>query len=178
MDDTSKGITTDEQIVMLLQSCNHCNKLTGNSSHVISHTDLRNFVLPNDRRNKWGFIVNSKHHGSGSIGHWWTIIIFGRFCLVYDGLCCIHRNEDVMENVKSFCRLNNLKYRNGNLRFQLFNSLTCGWLATFFIAKASILNHYKFQKMINFLRGFSIKTREKIILKFVFRHFKIDKSLI
>lgn len=176
MDNTSKGITTNEQIITLLQSCKRCNKLTGNSSHVISHTDLRNFVLPNKKRKKFGFVVNSQPHGSNSIGHWWTVIIFDQFCLVYDGLCSIHKNEDVMKNIRSFCKLNNLKYKNGNLRFQLFDSLTCGWLATFFIAKASILNYYKFQKMITFLRGFSIKTREKIILRFVFRHFKIDNN--
>lgn len=173
MDNTSKGITTDEQIIMLLQSCSRCSKLTGDSSHVISHTELSSFVLPDNKRKKWGLVVNSKHHGSNAIGHWWTIIIFDQFCLIYDGLCSIHRNDVVMKSVKSFCKLNNLRYKNGNFRFQLSNSLKCGWLATFFIAKASVLNHYKFQKMITFLRGFSIKSREKIILKFVFRHFKI-----
>ena len=176
MDNTSKGITTDEQIITLLRSCSRCSKLTGNSSHVISHTDLSNFVLPNDKQKKWGFVVNSQHHGSSSIGHWWTIIIFDRYCLVYDGLCRIHKNDDVMKNVKSFCKLNNLKYKNGNFRFQLFDSLSCGWLATFFIAKASMLNHHAFLKLITFLRGFSIKSREKMILKFVFRHFKIDNN--
>ena len=176
MDDTSKGITTDEQIIMLLRSCNHCSKLTGNSSHVISHTELSNFILPNNKRKKWGFVVNSQHYGSGSIGHWVTILIFDRICLVYDGLCKIQKNDNVMRNIKSFCKLNNLTYKNGNFRFQLQNSFSCGWLATYFIAKASVLSQYAFLKMITFLRRFSLKSREKIILKFVFRHFKINKS--
>ena len=176
MDNASNGITTDQQIIALLQSCNRCSKLTGNSSHVLSHTELAHFVLPNLKKKKWGFVVNSQPYGSNSIGHWWTIIIFDKFCYVFDGLCQIHKNNDVMKNVRSFCTLNNLKYTNGNLRYQLANSLNCGWLATYFIAKASLLKHFAFVKLITFLRRFSLKSRENIILKFVFRHYKIDKN--
>ena len=176
MDNASNGITTDKQIITLLQSCNRCSKLTGDSSYVLSHTELAHFVLPNSKKKKWGFVVNSQPYGSSSIGHWWTIIIFDNFCYIFDGLCQIHKNNDVMKNVRSFCTLNNLKYTNSNLRYQLVNSLNCGWLATYFIAKASLLKHFAFVKLITFLRRFSLKSRENIILKFVFRHYKIDKN--
>lgn len=118
-----------------------------------------------------GFIVNSE--SSVRLGHWFAIIIFnGKFLVVCDGLNKVLDRSDIMINVTKFCDSNHLILRNLNFRCQVSNSLKCGYIALFFIAKASLLNYRNFMKMVTMLNQYSIESREQFVFKYVKRHFK------
>ena len=75
--------------------------------------------------------------------------------------------------MKQFCEFNNLTLKNTHLRFQVLDSLRCGYLTLFLVAKMSLLNQRSFLKMINMLKQHNVKSREDHMLRYVLRHFKI-----
>ena len=185
MDPKINGITTDKDLSQLLRGCSRCYKITNNTKFVMSHTNLVNLTLPK-RFTKWVIIINttglpkSKKHENNptetvllpKLGHWVCCVIFNKTLYILDGLCKISQNTDVMLNIKTFCRSNNLTMEDVNLRFQVLNSTWCGYLACYFVAKASLLSQHSFLKVINLLRQHNVKSREKHMLQYVLRHFK------
>lgn len=165
-------ITTDHDITSLLQSCSACKRHTHNATFVLTHTQLPEVHLRNIRQRNIGLIVNSE--SSNRLGHWFTLLVYGgRFLLVCDGLCKALKMGDVKLNINRFCIINNLVLRDLNFRCQRSDSLKCGYIALFFIARASLLRYNPFLNTIQMLKHYSIPLREEYIFRYVKRHFTI-----
>ena len=85
----------------------------------------------------------------------------------------MYKYPDVKNNVLAFCSNNNLDYVDLRFRCQDISSVSCGLISLFFIAKGSISNSHSFLSTIRVLRQYSVKTREKWVLSFVKKHFKL-----
>lgn len=185
----NNGITTDTDLRQMLNTCYRCYKLTNNGKLVMSYTDLINVNKLHCRRkcviilntipksvtqNNPVEVPNMSQSTQQTTGHWFCCVLYESTLYVFDGLGKIHQNTDVMHNIRQFCQSNNFTFENVHFRFQILDKFHCGYLALFFVAKTSLLNQRSFLKMINMLKQHNVKSREKHMLKYVLRHFKIN----
>ena len=168
----ARDITTENDVRSILRLCRKCNRLTNNATYILAHSQLPNIALSTRKHQTHGLIINSE--SGGRLGHWFTLLIYNnRFLIVCDGLCKAMKESDIVSNILIFCRKNNLILKDLDFRCQPRNSLKCGYIALFFIAKASQLQYRSFLRMINMLTQYSIGSREGYVLKYVARHFKL-----
>ena len=180
MNSNSKWITSGDFIAKTLKKCKKCFKITDQARMIIPHNKLLSLSLPNIKNfNKFAIIVNSETNDS-SLGHWFTLVIFretllnNHFLVLCDGLNKIFSNHpNIMQNIFSFCKKNQLKFLNLDLRYQLPRSLCCGHLALFIVARATNLSFRGFLIMKKTLQRHSIATNEKYMLNFTTSHFKL-----
>ena len=180
----NNGITTNKDLCQMLNACSRCYKLTNDGKFVMSYTDLVNVALPRHRK-KFVIVLNTlpgskKQSDPNEIsdmqqktGHWFCCVVFETTLYIFDGLGKIHQNTNVMHSIKQFCQSNRLTSKNVYFRYQILDSLQCGYLTMFFVAKTSLLNQRSFLKMINMLKQHNVKSRESHMLKYVLRHFKL-----
>ena len=170
-----RHITTEHDIKSLLELCRRCRMLTNNATHIMTHSQLPNITLSTRKQKTHGLIINSE--SAGRLGHWFTLLIYNnQFLIVCDGLCKAMKESDIASNILRFSRRNNLILKDLNFRCQPSNSLKCGYIALFFIAKASKLQYRSFLNMVNMLTQNSVRSREDYVLKYVVRHFKLFKQ--
>ena len=167
------GITSGEDIYSLLKRCRKCRMFTNNGKFIIAHHQLPQLLTNAKTLKNFGCIVNTASEDTIDIAHWFAILKFGTRLIVCDSLNNISKYPDVKTNVLTFCNNNNLNYEDLKFCCQEGSSLSCGYISLFFIAKGSVSSAHSFLSTIHVLRQYSIKTREKWVLSFVRKHFKL-----
>ena len=166
-------ITSQSDIKRFLKTCHLCDKITNGSKNVIDHSELPNIILNNGKAQKHAFIIHVQNNIPSSVGHWASVLVFNnKYALICDGLNQIKHNQNgAMININHFCSLNRLKPVILKFRCQPKRSLKCGYIALFFVAKATTLSFNSFNKMCKMLNQYSILTKERYALNFVKRHY-------
>ena len=173
LDPTLSGITSGVDIYSLLKRCSKCRMFTNSGKFIIAHHQLPQLLSNAKHLKNFGCIVNTAPKNTNEIAHWFAILKFGRRLFVCDSLNNMSKYPDVKQNVLAFCSNNNLDYEDLKFPCQELSSVSCGYISLFFIAKGSVSNSRSFLSTIHVLRQYSIKTREKWILSFVKKHFKL-----
>ena len=167
------GITSGEDIYSLLKRCKKCRMFTNNGKFIIAHHQLPQLLTNAKTLNNFGCIVNTASESTTDVAHWFAILKFGKRLIVCDSLNNMSRYPDVKNNVLAFCSNNNLNYEDLRFSCQQSSSVSCGFISLFFIAKGSVSSCHSFLSTIHVLRQYSIRTREKWVLSFVKKHFKL-----
>ena len=133
--------------------------------------DLKQFK----RKNKYCIITNTKLQGEG-IGHWFLIFINKQTnqAFLLNGLSTVNFDEKIKDNIKLFCKKNNLQLIDLSFPFQSKNSFKCGQLACFMVFKAHSLNIKKFLAFRKMMLNNGDKTNEQYMMKGMKNHFKLN----
>ena len=169
-----EGLTTGEDIRKLLAKCPTCYSITNNGNYVIFHSKLPQLIIT-DNRPKIALIVNTAT-SHRVIGHWFSLIFFssGRKLFLCDGLDQARKDSQVLKNIKIFCENNNLAFSLYRVRLQLESSLTCGYIAIWWVYKLSVSSLKSFMNLRRIMLQQSIYSNEKRVLKTAKKHFQIN----
>ena len=175
MNSSSKYITSGDFIAKTLKKCKKCFQITDQARMIVPYDKLLNLSLIRVKSySRYVIIMNSEKDNS-SLGHWFNLAVFDhKFLVLCDGLGKIFsKHHDIMQNIYSFCKKHHYRFINLGLRYQLYDSLCCGYLALFIIAKTTKLSFKGFLAMKKTLMQQSISSNEKYMLKCVKLHFKL-----
>lgn len=166
-------VTSETDIRGILRSCAKCASLTRDTTLIISHTELPKLRLNGVGSRKHSIIINSEVDNQ-KLGHWFTLLVFpNRRAILCDGLNQMFKHRHILNNLKTFCKYNNLTLHNLSFHCQDTSSKKCGYITLFFTAKASELTYFRFMKLIHMLSRGSIRSREQYIMTFVAKHFNV-----
>ena len=166
-------LTTGNDIQNALSRCKQCYSMTNQGKYVLFHTQLPHITIAKKKK-KLGFIINTEEN-SNFLGHWFTILVYsGKVAVLADSLCMVEKEKpQVMANIQLFCKQNHLSFMSISHQIQQKHSLSCGFLALHWIASASKLTLHALMSLKQVLVKHSVRTNEKIALKFAQKHFKL-----
>ena len=164
-------LTNGLDLFYIAQNCKKCSKTISNGNRIICYKQLPYIVLDRQEKDKrTALIINTSH--PGIIGHWCcAIITTTQEFLLFDGLNVVTQQSRFMNNVRKFCLLNKLAFKNAAIRYQSTDTTFCGQLSLFWIAKFTHLPINQFKAILSLLKRNSIKTNERYLLKYVQKHF-------
>ena len=173
-----KKITSKIDLLKILSKCQKCQRITISGKLICSYENLKNIVIDQlTNKNKICFILNTNEIDESKIGHWFNLIIFKnvdhRIAIVCDGLGIIEKSKKIMTTLRLFCKKNKMTLHFLKTRYQQKSSKICGYLALFFIFKASNCNLQQFLKLDNILNKTSIQKNENLLYKHVIKHFHL-----
>ena len=171
----AKGTSKDD-LIQILQNCQKCFNLTNKGTNIISHDQLITDIVDKTKP-KQCFIVNTQNDWT-TTGHWFVLIVylsnFQRHVILADGLSIVKTNQDVMSNIRLFCRNNGLKLTFIQTRYQRMHSKECGKLALYFVYRLSMYNFHTFMNIHLTMSNTSLKTNELFLLRRVDSHFNVN----
>ena len=173
--DENRFVTTKEDLTSILSKCPKCFDSTIDGKFIMSYKDLPNIFLNTlNKKPVYNLIINYMAT-EGNLGHWCNLIVFNNKSLfLLDGLNQIKSQTEVMSNVKTFAKNNNLTIHNFNIRYQNQSSKKCGFLACFFVYKSVSSSVPKFLRLRKMLLNNSVSTNENYIFNFVRKHFDLN----
>ena len=173
--DEDRFVTTKDDIISSLSKYPKCLDSTIDGKLIISYEELPNILLNTfNKKAVYNLIINSKIK-QGKIGHWTSLIVFNsKILFLLDGLNEIKSQIQVITNIKTFAKNNNLKIYDFNVRYQKPSSKKCGFLACFFVYKSITCSLPKFLKLRKMLLNNSVSTNENYIFNFVKKKFGLS----
>lgn len=171
-------LTNKNDLRNVLKTCDKCYESTNKGSNIICHNKLSSMIVDKSsfKKKPFGLIINSSCN-SDIIGHWFTCILTKpNLMIVCDGLNVILKQQSVVKSLKQFCTRNDLKLIDLHVRYQTKNSMWCGFLSIFWISAHSEFSPFKFRRLIECFRRNSIKSNEKYMLNYVYKHFDMKTS--
>ena len=176
MNIVNSDVTSTKDLRNIISNCNKCQKITLNGRLIMPHSKLLKLDLKQfKRKNKYCIITNTKLQGEG-IGHWFLIFInkHTNQAFLLNGLSTVNFDKKIKDNIKLFCKKNNLQLIDLSFPFQSKNSFKCGQLACFMVFKAHSLNIKKFLAFRKMMLNNGDKTNEQYMMKGMKNHFKLN----
>ena len=170
-----KWITTDENIKNLLKQCKQCFASTLNGNLVLPYNKLETL---NVSKLKYTLILNtnSSDNVTGSVGHWlvYHVNVLSKLSIIHDSLNEIERcHQDVLLQIRLFCKKNNLKLIILGLVTQRKENLNCGLHSLWFTHKCHGYNSNALLKLKKVFAPYSVNERERYIMNETLSIFKI-----
>ena len=167
-------ITSTNELHEIIQRCPKCKHATLNGTFIIPFHHLTAILLKKYHNQKNFCLILNSEIGSHKVGHWFSIIIYQKkYAILCDGLNEIKFNTQIMQYIKHFCSINNLKLIDLSCKYQQIQSKKCGYLAlgmVLFSHKFTFKNFLKFKKIF---KKNSTETNENYIFKLTKKHFNL-----
>ena len=148
---SSEGLTTGQDLKLLLSKCKKCFDAVANGQNIISFDKLHSINISELKNNQTALIINSapeipsespKHQKIPQIGHWFNLFIKKNKKAIYmiDGLDYIRTQTKIMNRLKQFCDSNGFSFINLKIRTQKKNSSFCGYFKLILYFPVSFIN--------------------------------------
>ena len=176
MNIVNSDVTSTKDLRNIISNCNKCQKITLNGRLIMPHSKLLKLDLKQfKRKNKYCIITNTKLQGEG-IGHWFLIFINKQTnqAFLLNGLSTVNFDKKIKDNIKLFCKKNNLQLIDLSFSYQTQNSLKCGLLACYMVFKTHSVSVKKFLAFRQMMLNNSDKTNECYMIKQMKKHFKLS----
>ena len=168
-------ITSDYQLRNYLKRCSQCFLSTRKGQLVMPYDQLLHMNL---KRKKYSLVLNTVQSllKKKPIGHWINFHIdnITKKALLHDPLNELEKSHPkVIEIVRNYCRINNLKLIILKLQTQMAKNLTCGLQCLWFTHKCHKLSIHGLLELKQVLKHQSVYIREQFIVKQTMQIYRI-----